>query len=93
MYECECRLNENVCNPKQKLNHHKCWYECKESVNWSSCQRVYIRNPSTCNGGCYKMCEIGDYLDIKCKKHVIDSLVFNCNKSILTCENEILNIT
>lgn len=39
------------------------------------------------------MCEIGDYLDIKCKKHVIDSLVFNCNKSILTCENEILNIT
>ena len=28
--ECKCRLNESVCNSKQKLKHDECWFECKE---------------------------------------------------------------
>ena len=27
--ECKCRLNENVCNLKQKWNHHECLCGCK----------------------------------------------------------------
>ena len=34
--EFQCRLNVNVCNSKQNLNHHKCWCESKELVDWSS---------------------------------------------------------
>ena len=26
---CKCRLNENVCNAKQKWIREKCWCECK----------------------------------------------------------------
>ena len=26
-FECECRLNKNVCNWKQNLNYGKCWCE------------------------------------------------------------------
>ena len=28
--ECKCRLNESVCDFKQKWNQDECWCECKE---------------------------------------------------------------
>ena len=28
--ECKCRLDESICNLKQKQNHRECWCECKE---------------------------------------------------------------
>ena len=34
--ECKCRLNENVCDLKQKWYHCKCRYECKKSIGFSS---------------------------------------------------------
>ena len=46
-------------------------------------------NPSTCDCECNKACQIDEYLDIKkclCKKCLFDKLV-------LTCEDEILDIT
>ena len=27
---CKCRLNESVCNSKQRWNHDECWCEYKE---------------------------------------------------------------
>ena len=27
--ECKYRLNESICNSKQKWNHGKCWCECE----------------------------------------------------------------
>ena len=40
--ECKCRLNEIVCNSKKKWNYDKCWCECKELNNWSSCKGDYM---------------------------------------------------
>ena len=37
---CKCRLNGNLCNSKQIWYHDKCWCECKELVDWSSCGEV-----------------------------------------------------
>ena len=28
--QCKCRLNEGVCNSKQKWNHDEYWCECQE---------------------------------------------------------------
>ena len=40
--ECKCRLNESLCNSKQKWNHDECWCECKELDDWSSCKDDYL---------------------------------------------------
>ena len=45
--ECECRLNESVCNLKQKGNYNECRCECKELDDWGSCQNYCMWNPST----------------------------------------------
>ena len=42
--ECRCRLNENVCNSKQKWSHDKSGWECKRSINWSSWKKDYMWN-------------------------------------------------
>ena len=52
--ECKFRLNENVCDSKQKCNPNECWYECKELDDWNSCKKGYMWNPSTCNCECDK---------------------------------------
>ena len=31
--KCECRLDEIVCNNKQRWNEDKCWCECKELID------------------------------------------------------------
>ena len=38
--ECQCGLNENVCNSKQEWNHDKCLCESKESVEWSLFDKI-----------------------------------------------------
>ena len=47
--ECICRLNESVCNSKQKWSHNKCQCECKELDYWGSCKNDYMWNLSTCD--------------------------------------------
>ena len=49
--ECICRLNESVCNSKQKWkwNTDECWCEHKESDDCSSCENGYMWNPSMCD--------------------------------------------
>ena len=44
--KCKCRLNEYLCNSKQKWNHDKCRCECKEVDNWGSCKKEYMWNPA-----------------------------------------------
>ena len=87
--ECNCGLNENVCNSLQKSNHAACWCKCKELNDWSSCINYYIWNPSMCDCECNKACKIDEYLDIKnCsrKKQLLYKLA-------LMREDEILNTT
>ena len=40
--ESKCRLNESVCNSKQKWNYDECWCECKELDDWGSCKKGYL---------------------------------------------------
>ena len=36
---CKCRLNEDICNSKQKRNNNESWCGCKELDDWS-CKNV-----------------------------------------------------
>ena len=44
--ECKCRLNENVCNSKQKWNDDKCRCECNKVDDWGFCKKDCIWNTS-----------------------------------------------
>ena len=82
--ECECRLNECLCNPK-----HKFWCQCKKLDDWHSRKYDYMWSHSTCDFECNKVYKIEEYLDVKncpCKKCLFGKLV-------LACEYEILNTT
>ena len=46
--ECKCRLNEHVCNSKQKWNDNEGKCECKELDDWGSCEKGYMWKPNTC---------------------------------------------
>ena len=65
LIECKCRLNDSVCNPKQKWNQYKCRCESKELDDWNSCKKDYIRSPSRCDCECNKTCKIDEHLDIE----------------------------
>ena len=81
---CKCRLNESVCNTKQKWYHGECW--CKELDNSDSCEKFYMWNPSTCDCECNEVCKIDKYLDTKicsCKKCLIYRLKIECGDEIL----------
>ena len=70
--KCICRLNEIICNNKQRWNKDKCRCECKELIHKGVCDKVFIFNPSNCECECDTSCNIGqylDYLDCKCKKN------------------------
>ena len=47
--KCKCRLSEKVCNLRQKWDCGKCPCECKELDYWSSFEKGYIWNLSTCD--------------------------------------------
>ena len=50
---------------KQKWNHDKCRFKCKELDDFISCKKGYKTNFRTCNCECDKAYKIGEYLNIK----------------------------
>ena len=83
--KCECRLDANVCNHKQRWNDDKCRCELKELVSKRVCDKRFISNSSNCECECNKSCDIGEYLDYencKCRKKLIDKLVEECTENV-----------
>ena len=62
--KCKCGLNKSLHNSKQKWNRDECRCQCKDLDDWSSCEKDYMWNPSTCDCVCNRVCKIGEYLDI-----------------------------
>ena len=44
----KCRLDESVCNNKQRWNDDKCRRECKELINKGVCDKGFLLNPRKC---------------------------------------------
>ena len=68
---CKCRLDESVCNNKERWNNDKCRFECKDLIDKGICDNGFIWNPSNCECECDKSCNVGEYLDYencKCRK-------------------------
>ena len=83
--KCKCKLDESVCNKKQRWNGDKCRCECKELIDKSVCDKGYIWNPSNCECECDKSCDVGEYLDYKnckCRKKLADKLVEECTETV-----------
>ena len=82
---CICRLNEIICNNKQRWNEDKCRCDCKKLIDKKGVyDKSYIWNPSNCECQCDKSCNIGQYLDYsdcKCKKKLIDPLIEECTEN------------
>ena len=69
--KCICRLNEFICNNKQRWNEEECLCECKELIDKRVCDEGFIWNFSNCQCEFDKSCNISQYLDYsdcKCKK-------------------------
>ena len=89
-----CRLNEVICNNKQKRNEDKFRRECNELVDIGVCDKGFIWNPSNCDCECDKSCNISQYLDYsdcKCKKKLIDPLIEECTEN--DDETKLVNTT
>ena len=83
--KCICRLDEIICNSKQRWNENKCRYKCKELIDEGVCDKGYFFNPSNCEFECDKSCNIGEYLDYSnCtfRKKFYDKLLEECTESI-----------
>ena len=83
--KCECRLDPNVCNNKQRWNEDKCRCECKELTDKGVYDKGSIWNSSNCECECNKSCNIGQYLDYencKCRKKLVDKLVEECTENV-----------
>ena len=83
--KCKCRLNEIVCNYKQRWNKSKCRCECKELIDKGVCDKEFIWNPSNCECECDKTCGIGEYLDYencKYRKKLVNRLIDESTESI-----------
>ena len=77
--KCECKFGDNICNNKQCWNNDKCRCECKELIDKGVCDNGFIWNPSNCEYKCVKTCDVSEYLDYencKCRKKLVDELVF-----------------
>ena len=84
-YKCKCRLDEIVCNNKQRWNKNKCRCKCKELIGKGMCDKGFICNPSNCECECDKVCDVGEYLDYehcKCRKRIVDKLVDECTETV-----------
>ena len=60
-------------------------------INKGRCDKGFIWNPSNCEYGCNKSCDVGQYLDFKncrCRKKLVDKLVEECREDIN--ENEMI---
>ena len=62
---CTCiwRLDEIICNSKERWNENKCICECKELIDKGTCDKGFVLNPRNCECECDKSCNIGQYLD------------------------------
>ena len=84
--KCVCKLNSSVCNNKQIWNSDTCRCDCNEDfTDIISCDKGYVRNPSTCEYQCDKWCKQGQYLDHKnsiCKNKLIVRLIEECTSVI-----------
>ena len=83
--KCKCRLDDSVCNNKQRWNNDKCRCECKELIDKGVCDKGFIWNPSNCECECDKSCDIGEYWDYencKCRKKLVDKLVEECTETV-----------
>ena len=66
-------------------NNDKCRCKCKELIDKGLCDKGFIYNPSNCECGCDKSCDVGEYLDYehcKCRKRLVDKLVDECNETV-----------
>ena len=52
--KCICRLNEIICNNKQRWNEEKCRCELKELIDNGVCDKGFIWNPSNWKCECDK---------------------------------------
>ena len=81
--ERKCRLNENVCNSKQKWNRDKRRRKCKELDDLSSCKDAYRQNPSRCDCKFDRVSKIDEVLNIKnysCEKVTLGNLYENVKR-------------
>ena len=81
----EWRLDASGCNNKQRCNDDKCRCECKELIDKGVCDKGFIRNPSNCECGCDKSCDVGEYLDYKnckCRQKLANKLVEECTETV-----------
>ena len=60
---CKWRLDESVCNDKQRWNRDKCRCDCKELIDKGRCDDRLLWNPNACECECDKSCDAGKYLD------------------------------
>ena len=77
--KCKCRLNASVCNNKQRWNKDEYRCECRELIDKDVCDDGFIWNPRVCECRSDKLCDVGEYIDYpnyKCRKRLIDKLVF-----------------
>ena len=85
-WKCICKLNSSVCNNKQIWNDDTCRCDCNEDfTDIISCDKGYVRNPSTYECQCDKWCKQGQYLDHKnciCKNKLIGRVIEECTSVI-----------
>ena len=78
-----CRLNEIICNNKQRWNKDICRCECRELIDKGVCDKGFIFSSSNCKCECDKLCNTSqylDYLDYKCRKTIIYLIVEKCTE-------------
>ena len=83
--KCHCRLNDSVCNNKQRWNKGKSRCECKELIDKGVCDKVFIWNPTNWECECDKSCDVGEYLEYKnckCRKKLDDKLIEECTENV-----------
>ena len=88
------KLNESVCNSKQKWSHNECRCNSKELDDWDSCEKGYMWNPSTCDCECNKVWKTDEYLHAKicsCEKLLIGKLVLEFEDQIFKTTETLLN--
>ena len=71
--KCKCRLDESVCNNKQRWNEDKYMWACKELFAKGRGNKQFFWNPSNRECECDKSCDIGEYLDYsncKCRRKI-----------------------
>ena len=82
-YKCKCRLDDSVCNNKQRWNDDKCRCECKELIDKDVCDKGSIWNPSKCECECGNLSDVREYLNyenFKCRKKI--GLYDQCTENI-----------